>query len=516
MTDLVWVRDPTRPTRFERARSLVERTRLDARYESSTGRVLRVLAPGGYGKSTIVARWADRDTRPVRWLDLERLDNDPLVLAAALEQSLSSLADAPEPALRRDHEFSGIRRSLTGAMRNAPPFVLVLDDVHHLDSVDSIDLVATLAEDLPPESTLVLAGRSFRRWATARLRLAPGIDDITTADLAFDLGETEQMLRLFGMDPDLDVVARLHLHFGGWPAGLRLAALTNTAHVPDAAAWTDLDHLPHVMEYVAQEWFGQIDPDDRELLTCAASLGRFNAEMCDLILDRTDSEAALRRLVADDAIILGDEQPGGWFRMYPVVSQALRDHLRSHDRSRWRSIHLEAASWWTAAGDIDLAIEHAALAGDIAECERLVIAHAPSYTARGMNRTVMRWLEQFDDQRLLATPDLCFMAAVVAVQAGAGARAAQLVRMFPDLIAGQSRDVEVRGQSLRAVMAICPAAESVEAIEPIVEVIPAGPWRAMVRWTLGANLFLVGDDRARDVLRTAAAEAELSDRKSVV
>src|SRR6185503_6869604 len=51
--------------------------RLDSHYEAATGRVLRVLAPGGYGKSTQTARWVAGEPRAVGWVDLERVDNDP-------------------------------------------------------------------------------------------------------------------------------------------------------------------------------------------------------------------------------------------------------------------------------------------------------------------------------------------------------------------------------------------------------------------------------------------------------
>ena len=84
MSDPVATRDPTRfvgpPARLSapstRSR-LIERTRLDDRFSAATGGVIRVLAPGGYGKSALVARWAAQDNRVVRWLNLEAIDNDP-------------------------------------------------------------------------------------------------------------------------------------------------------------------------------------------------------------------------------------------------------------------------------------------------------------------------------------------------------------------------------------------------------------------------------------------------------
>src|SRR4051794_41114140 len=75
---------------------VVARHRLDARYEEATGRVLRVLAPGGYGKSTQTARWLANETRAVGWVDVERVDNDPSVLLVALARALSAAGDFPD------------------------------------------------------------------------------------------------------------------------------------------------------------------------------------------------------------------------------------------------------------------------------------------------------------------------------------------------------------------------------------------------------------------------------------
>ncbi len=76
----------------------VARTRLDEVFTQATGQVLRVLAPAGYGKSTLVARWAAWDRREVRWLDVERIDNDPVVLLDALARGFADLVGARWPA----------------------------------------------------------------------------------------------------------------------------------------------------------------------------------------------------------------------------------------------------------------------------------------------------------------------------------------------------------------------------------------------------------------------------------
>src|SRR5947208_965377 len=52
--------------------------------------VVLVVAPAGYGKTTLLAQWAAKDARPFAWLSIDERDNDPVVLlrhlAAALDR----------------------------------------------------------------------------------------------------------------------------------------------------------------------------------------------------------------------------------------------------------------------------------------------------------------------------------------------------------------------------------------------------------------------------------------------
>ena len=159
------------------------------------------------------------------------------------------------------------------------PFVLVLDDVHHIDSDESADLIDLIIDRLPPHSTLILVGRSQPPTESiARYRLAPGVIDVTADELAFDLAETEEMLMMLGLQPDIDMVAEIAEQFEGWPAGLRLAGQVLATRRTGIDIPVDkLGDLSYVTDYVTQEWFGALDSDDQTFLTeigCTRTLHR--------------------------------------------------------------------------------------------------------------------------------------------------------------------------------------------------------------------------------------------------
>src|SRR3712207_2542982 len=55
--------------------------------------VVLIAAPAGYGKTTLLTLWRDRDERPFAWVSLETADNDPVTLVATLLAGLGPILD---------------------------------------------------------------------------------------------------------------------------------------------------------------------------------------------------------------------------------------------------------------------------------------------------------------------------------------------------------------------------------------------------------------------------------------
>src|SRR4051794_31412958 len=59
----------------------VSRTALVNRLRATTSTaVTTIIAPAGYGKTTLLSQWAARDARTFAWVTLDERDNDPIVL----------------------------------------------------------------------------------------------------------------------------------------------------------------------------------------------------------------------------------------------------------------------------------------------------------------------------------------------------------------------------------------------------------------------------------------------------
>ena len=76
--------------------------------------VVSVVAPAGYGKTTLLSQWAERNGQPVAWMSVDEADNDPKVLLTYVAEAL----DAVEPIGGRVFD------ALTSAVSSVPGSVV--------------------------------------------------------------------------------------------------------------------------------------------------------------------------------------------------------------------------------------------------------------------------------------------------------------------------------------------------------------------------------------------------------
>ena len=104
--------------------------------QDDSGPIVSVVAPPGYGKTTLLSQWAEANGRAFAWVSVDEADNDPKVLLTYVTQAL----DAVQPVDPRVFEalaspVSSVPGSVVPRLGSAfasmtVPVVLVLDDVH--------------------------------------------------------------------------------------------------------------------------------------------------------------------------------------------------------------------------------------------------------------------------------------------------------------------------------------------------------------------------------------------------
>jgi LuxR family transcriptional regulator, maltose regulon positive regulatory protein len=509
-----------RPPRPSRHHGLIERRRLDHVYGRADGRLLRVLAPSGFGKTTLVARWAAADTRCVRWVDVDRSHDDPVALFATLRDALNGIYDIPVPSTAHATAVNPHVRALQEGLADPPKkaFVLVLDEVHRVRTAQGNWLIRTLVEHLVPGSMVILIGRGHHDHGTlGRLRLAPGVVDVAVDELALDSSETHRLLEELGVDASAPHVADVMNILEGWPAGVRLAGEV-LQNAPVSAHITD--HVS-LVDYLRDEWLAQLDGDDRVFLREVACLDRFSGEVCDEVLDRSNSSELLERLHRHDEVVFALDQRSKWYRLHGLLRRRLSVELREVDPQRWGQIHLRAASYWERLGDVDRAVEHVRATGDVVELERLVTVHGGRFFTSGLDQTVEKWLADFSPDDVRASPGLSGLQCIKALHRGDETRAIQWMRIHDDATSargGPGADPTTWwNKILHSALDERPAADLIPGVAAARVQIAGGPWVGFACWVHGALSFVDGDlEGARKALEAGAFEGEFNGNWMIV
>lgn len=427
---------------------VVPRARLLTRLAAHPARLTLLVAPPGFGKSTllvqlIAATGAERSDAAA-WLSLDVDDDEPArflsAVIAALQQqapgvgtgalNLLRMAPAPQP--------QAVLAALINDLRGRGlALALVLDDYHTISSPDVHELLTTLVERAPPGLRLLLAARNDPPLPLARWRARGLLAELRAADLRFDQVEASAFLvDGLGLTLSADQVAALEARTEGWAAGLQLAGLSLRGHADPAAfiaAFGGSNRF--VLDYLVTETLSALPGHLRSFLLQTAVLRRLCAPLCDAVLGlgHENPNHAYSRLLLDELerrnlflIPLDDERR--WWRYHHLFAEVLHKQLHvGADADDISSLHRRAAQWYKANNEYEEALHHALAAGDDVQTVALLEVLAPELLARGASVTLLRHVLALTEERLIARPVLLAYTVAALVETGASDEAARLV-----------------------------------------------------------------------------------------
>ena len=326
------------PTRTK----IIRRPRLTRLLDDAGARVFVLLAPAGYGKTTLAREWFTDPARKGVWLRANPAASDIAALALGVanvasrvtgestERLLQWLRSATDPG----KDVAALAQMVLDLSRDWPPSTwLVLDDYHFLAGSEPAEqLIDALVQegDIP----MLVTTRIRPAWATVRRVLYGDVFEIGQNLLSMTPDEAAEVLGPENYARDMRGLVTLS---GGWPAVIGLAALSD--RLPDAA-----DVMPESLHaFLAEEVFREIPTAARTRLAKLSIAPEITLPAARALLGRTASTTIVAAVRAGFLIKMEDV-----YELHPLLRQFLTGKLNDLDRTEVVTAAERLADWYLA------------------------------------------------------------------------------------------------------------------------------------------------------------------------
>jgi LuxR family maltose regulon positive regulatory protein len=489
---------------------------LIARLSAAPAPVVTVVAPAGYGKTTLLARWAEADPRPFAWVVLDAGDSDAVVfmryIAAAMHR-LERVSSDVFAALSGPKGYmwaSRVPRLGAALAALEHPLVLALDDLHLVANPSCLDVVTELVRYVPNGSKIAIASRQEPALPFARWRTNGQVDEVGVADLRLDEREAASLLRAAGIELSAGDLSDLTERTEGWPAGLYLAALSIQTGAPGSLGGDGFNGDDRfVSEYFHGELLSRLPPAEATFLKYTSVLDRLSGGLCDAVLETTGSADRLDALERTNGFVVRLDRRRRWYRYHHLFRQLLRNELERSEPGMVLETNRRAMAWCIANDLPEQAIVYGEAAGDREAVAGLVDRLALAVYFDGRQETVEEWLGWFDEDELSQYPALAVYGAWIRVLTGRPTEAEQRLALADGAtstiaLSDGSATVEPWVATLRSCMMPEGAERAVADADLALDQLPStSGWAPVALLNRGiAHALLGATDRAKDDLGT--------------
>jgi len=400
------------------------RPRLDSLLQRGVGcKLLTVIAPAGYGKTTAVLSWMQQQSQPVAWLSLDAAMDDlssfVAYFVAAVQRVAPGACTNSEVLVQGGQAPAAVLLTalVNDLARLNQPITLVLDDYDHISASAMHEFMTAMIDALPPSIRLVLTSRASPPLPLARWRGRGELAEIRAADLRSDESETPALLSaMIGAPLSPVVVDAIQTRTEGWVTGLRLAALSLQLCDPaQLLAALDQAGSANIRDYLLDEVLHRQPETVQRFLLTTSILDRLCAPLCAALVEgapvNAEAERASRAMLdhvttAGLFVTLLDEV-GEWRRYHLLFAELLRLRLHNlYGAGRVAALHCVAGRWFASQGLIDEAIQHLLAGGDVAAVAEVVARQFQPALNREDWPQLERWLALLPEETVMSHPVL--------------------------------------------------------------------------------------------------------------
>ncbi|KAA3623997.1 MAG: hypothetical protein DWQ02_23730, partial [Bacteroidetes bacterium] len=384
--------------------------------QAKNKKLVLVSAPAGYGKTTLVSQWIEKNNCKTAWYSLDNSDNDPSTFLKYIIAGVQTIKkDFGESALKllNSPNKTGTE-SITSLIINdllsfKQELYLVLDDFHLITHREVFETVKYLLNHIPDHVHLIILTRSDPPLFTARLRSQGQILEIRMSDLSFTANEIttffNKKLKLGLQKSD---IYTLESKTEGWIAGLQLTALSMQGTTDKHAFIEALaGSNRYIMDYLIEEVLRNQSEEIQDFLLKTSVLKQISAPLCDFILDSNNSQLILEQLERDNIFLLPLDTERKWYRYHHLFADLLKQKLLLKDKANLEELNNKAGKWFEKNEIYDLAIEHTLANKDYQHSLETISKVVEELWYQGKHTSILNYGDALPDDIIKMNPEFC-------------------------------------------------------------------------------------------------------------
>jgi LuxR family maltose regulon positive regulatory protein len=404
----------------QRRKELFTRQRLiNLLYDLLDEKLILVIAPAGYGKTSLLIDFAYQVDLPVCWYAVDDLDQTPeqffTYFIAALHQRFPKFGEASGAALKAVNPFNPDINQLISVIVNdayehiQEHFLIILDDYHLVSSVKEIQaFINRFINESAENCHLVLSSRTLLSLPDLPLLVARSqVGGIGFEELAFRADEIQSfVLQYYHVTLSDSASHDLARDTEGWITGLMLSAqvmgsgMTNQMR---AARVTGVE----LYTYLAQEILDQQSAEIRDFLLRTSFLNEFDVALCTSIWGSEGNwRALINQVVQNNLFVLPVGEDGRWLRYHHLFGEFLRAQFEKERPDQLEGLLRRIAQVYIEREEWAPAYALYSRIGDNSATADLIEKAGTSLIRNAQFAVLAKWLDALPIEILDAHPNL--------------------------------------------------------------------------------------------------------------
>lgn len=336
-----------------------------------------VVAPAGYGKTSLIAEWAKHSKKKVIWYTMSETDT-----FVGIAEYLISAIRQVIPNFAPDLETKTVTSIFQAIADLKEDVVLVLDNV-----VDAFTYQLNVTQsymDAIPDNVHIFALRRIMPTVSLKRFSSIGrLSVITAGDLVFSREEIKSLLNVNAVETSEKKLDQIYKQTHGWPSAVGIV-------VSGEDSKFDLEVDDSLVDNLVLRKFENLGKENQKILLAMSSFEVFDLDLVASIMEKAPSEADLNKLAAEGVFLMSAAGQKGSY-IFNNAAREVIDGLARADSKRYQKNQMAISELFQAQDNLNLAISHAIKSGDSDYLRKMFKPALRKLITRGEGRNILYW-----------------------------------------------------------------------------------------------------------------------------